>query len=379
MHPYRPPQSHRPAPPGQVYPGASGAPAPGPAPGGPQYGGPQPGVPQYGGPPGAAQPGGPPGGSQYAPPHNGQGSHRPAPGPQRVHWVAAPPAPPPWARRIPQHPPPEPYRGPPSYPATPRWGFPHLVWRWPTSVPGTPSGSISPMERVRVIAAPAHTALWLYAMLTVIAGCAEIWRYVLLVASRNGALSSGVVLASDSVLLSASLLSIAVGALALVLCVVWLFATRNAAATESNVDPPRPAWQVAVGLLVPLLNFVQAGPIVAELEHAVCRRPAGQRPRPSRAVYWWWAGWVASGSLALITLLWRMREGVQAMADGVVLAALTDLAAAAFALYTASLLRRFTALLVPVSPQQARTLRVLAIRDAPAPPLRAERPAGSVR
>ncbi|MQA07921.1 MAG: DUF4328 domain-containing protein [Pseudonocardiaceae bacterium] len=296
-----------------------------------------------------------------------------------MQWVATPPPPPPWVRRRSAEPPPEPYRGPPSYPATPRWGFPHLVWRWPTSVPGTPSDALSPMQRVRVLAAPAISVLWLCVLIAVFAAGGEIWRYVLLVRSRGGALNPDVVTASDAVVLAGALLSIAVGVLALVLCLLWLFAARTAAADIAEMDPARPAWQVLLGILVPVFNFVQAGPIVAELEHAVLRRPAGRRPRPTRLVYLWWAAWVTSGALALLTIVWRQRDGVQAMADGVVLTALTDLAAAGLAVLTILVIRRFTALLVPLSALQARQLRVVAVRDAPRPPLRAGRSAGSAR
>ncbi|TCP57155.1 uncharacterized protein DUF4328 [Tamaricihabitans halophyticus] len=230
-----------------------------------------------------------------------------------------------------------------------------------------------------MLAAPATTALLLYALLALFGAAAEIWRYILLVQSRGGALSNTTVIASDTTVLIAALLNIAIWVFVLVVGMTWLFAMRAAATEHAETKPARPTWQVVVGLLVPGVNLVLAGPIIAEIEHAALRRPATQRPRPSRMVYYWWAAWAASGLLAGITLLWRQRDGVQAMADGVWLTALTYLAAAALAVFTLVVIRRFTELLTPLSGRKVKQLRVIAVHGAPEPELRTERPVGAAR
>lgn len=249
----------------------------------------------------------------------------------------------------------------------PRWGFPHVVWRWPTAVPGTASGGPLPVQRLRMIARNVVTILWTLAVLSVIAAGAETWRYVLLVRSRDTALSPGVVGASDALVLAFSLLTFVLALFAVAGSVWWLFVARAAAAEEAGQDPPRPAWQVLLGTVVPGPNLVLAGPIVTELEHAVLGRPADARPRPSRLVLWWWAAWVADGVLLALTVVWRMRDGVQADADGVVLTALTDLAAAALGVLTAVIVGRLTRLLAPLEDEPRRPPRVVRVEGAPDP------------
>ncbi|PRX47860.1 uncharacterized protein DUF4328 [Prauserella shujinwangii] len=306
---------------------------------------------------------------QPAPQRPGQPRARP-----RVRWVATVPPGAGQRRRVA----PERYTGPPSYPVMPRWGFPHVVWRWPTAVPGTPSDGPVPLLRLRMIARNTVTLLWTLAALTAVAAGGEVWRYVLLLRSRDTALSPGVVGASDAVVLAFSLLAFVLALFAGAAAVWWLFVARAAAAEEAGQEPPRPGWQVAVGTLVPVANLVLAGPIVAELEHAVLRRPAGERPRPSRLVLAWWSAWVANGVLLALTVAWRTRAGVQADADGVVLSALTDLAATALAALTAVVVQRFTRLLAPIDHELRRPPRVVRVDGAPAP-ARRPRPAHSAR
>ncbi|MBK1784434.1 DUF4328 domain-containing protein [Prauserella cavernicola] len=280
----------------------------------------------------------------------------------RVRWVASvPPGAQPRRRATAQ----APYTGPPHYPTPPRWGFPNLAWRRPTAVPGTASDVTVPLQRLRMIARNAVALLWTLAALAVVAGGSEVWRYVLLVQSRDSALSPGVVGASDAMVLAFSLLTFVMALFAIAAAVWWLLVARSAAADESGQEPPRPVWQVLVGTLVPGANLVLAGPILAELEHATLRRPADVRPRPSRLVYGWWATWVLNAVLLVFTIIWRMKDGVQADADGVLLNAFTQLSAAGLAVVTALVVGSITSLLAPTEHHQARPLRVVKVTGAP--------------
>lgn len=294
---------------------------------------------------------------------------------RRVRWVATVPPGAQPARRVSA---PQRYTGPPSYQVPPRWGFPHVAWRWPTAVPGTVSDTPVPPQRLRMIARNAVTVLWTLALLTTIAAGAEAWRYGLLVSSRDSALSAAVVGTSDALVLAFSLLAFVLALFAFAGALWWLFVARSAAAEEAGQQPARPAWQVLLGTLVPGPNLVLAGPILAELEHAALRRPVDDRPRPSRLVLGWWAAWVVNGALLVLTVVWRTRQGVQADADGVVLSALTDLSAAALAVLTVLVIRRVTRLVAPVEAELVRPVRVVAVRDAPDPPRRA-RPTTATR
>jgi hypothetical protein len=295
---------------------------------------------------------------------------------QRVRWVASPP-PGAWPRRRPAAV--ERYTGPPSYPVPPRWGFPNLTWRLPTAVPGTASDELSPLQRLGVIARSTVGTLWVLALLAVVSGGAEIWRYVLLVQSRDSALNTGVVAASDTLVVTAALLMTIFSLVPAGLGLWWLFVARLAAADETGEDPPRSSRQVARGMFIPGYNLVMAGSIVAELEHAILRRPAEQRPSPSRLVLGWWAAWVVNWLLLVLVIWWRLRDGVQAEADSVVLIALGDLSAAVLAVLTAVAVRRWTELLAPINETKLRLMRVLKVTGAPEPELRVARASHSTR
>lgn len=282
-------------------------------------------------------------------------------------WVSNPPRR--WAR----------YYGPPSYASPPRWGFPALAWRWPTSVPGTRTRPEASPERVRVLAGYVTAVLWVLAAAAVFAAGGEVWRYVLLIRSRTGALERTVVDTSDALVVTGAILSITLGLVAVALNLWWLVTARRVAGELAGQNPARPDWQLFVGLIIPGANLVMPGSALAELEHAVSRRPIEQRPRPSRMIIWWWAVWVLSGLLWTVTLLWRLLPGVQAHADGVLLTAVTYLAAAVVALLTMRVVRRLSTLLAPIDPASVRLMRVIRVEGAPDPPLRPGRPAGSVR
>lgn len=292
-----------------------------------------------------------------------------------MRWVAQRP---PGAHDAPAEPPEPPYTGPPFYPAPPRWGFPNLAWRWPTMVPGTPSALGDPAQQQWQLARKVLVVLIATATLAVLSAASELWRYVLLAQSRTQALSGSVVRASDAFVLTTTLLTFITGAVAIGLVFWWLGLARDAAVRHSGVAQPRGPGEVAAAVFTPVLNLVLVGPVAAELEHVALGRPAGERPRPTRLLYAWWAAFVANGVLTLLTLVWRFRDGVQAQADAVFFNCLTYLAAAVLAGLTGALVYRLAALLAPTVARM-RPMRVLAVRDAPAPALRAERPVGATR
>jgi uncharacterized protein DUF4328 len=280
-----------------------------------------------------------------------------------LRWVAEPPAgaAPPAPVTVPRR-----YAGPPRYRVLPRWGFPLGGWAPAEQQPAT-----DPLRAAKSLVGTVVPLLWATAAVALLAAGAEVWRYVLLLASRDGALSAEAVAASDALVASAGtvapILTLVVG----VLLVLWSVRASHAAAREAGVRPPRPSRAIVLGWLVPGINLSVPGSVLAEIEHAALRLPPDKRPRPSRLLLAWWALWGVSVVLTAVVLLWSLRHGVQAQADGVVLHAVLDMLAAATAAVTARLVLRLTYLLDPVRPRRRELLLRINRPPAAAPSARA--------
>ncbi|GAA5126861.1 DUF4328 domain-containing protein [Pseudonocardia adelaidensis] len=259
------------------------------------------------------------------------------------------------------------YTGPPRYRLLPRWGFPLGPWRPPEPERAGPD----PLTGARSIVGSLVPLLWATAAVALLAAGAEVWRYVLLLASRDGALQAESVAASDALVASAGtvapILSLVVG----VLMVLWTVRAAQAAADRAGVRPSRSTRMIVLGWLVPGLNLSIPGSVLAEIEHSAIGLPAQRRPRPSRLVLVWWGLWAASVVLTAVVLLWSLRDGVQARADGVVLHAVLDLLAAVTAGVTARLVLRITRLLAPSAPRRREVLLKINTSTAAAPAARA--------
>ncbi|WP_347567556.1 DUF4328 domain-containing protein [Actinopolyspora sp. BKK1] len=273
-----------------------------------------------------------------------------------------------------------PYTGPPAYPAPPRWGFPPLTWRWPLSLPE--ARRADPAERVAALSGTAVSTLWITAVLGVLAAGAESWRYVLLLWSRSGALGRTTLAVSDALVATVGIMTWLFGLLSAVVGVLWALRARSYAHERAGLSPARADWQVVLGVLIPGVNLFVPGSVLAELEDAALRGSgesvAGVRPVPSRLVRFWWVCWGCCLLVGWVTMLWGLRDGVQALADGVLLHAFSDVLLVVVAVVSVRVVKRCTRLLVPPDPTALRTRRVLRVRGAPVPP-RAARPPHAVR
>lgn len=334
--------------------------------------------------------------------------------PRSVRWVASvPEGGAPGEKPRPAEPP---YTGPPSYPVPPRWGMPLLVWRAPTAVPGTRSARQGPFEALRTAAGFALSALALLAVGAFLAAAAQSWRYVLLVQSRDAVLGQTTVVLSDVAVWLTTWGTWLLAVAAVPLAGWWVLVALEAAAVHAGVKAPRSSRDVVIRLAAPwllpaaivaglvvLASFVPSsrtavaaagtplvlvtavaagvctGPVVTELEHLALKRPAGSRPKPSRLVIAWWLLWVLNPVLALLTVRAQLADGLQAQADAVALGIGTNLAAAGLAVLSALLVRRISLLVSPSLSRIPRAFRVVSVRGAPDPPLRATRPADARR
>ncbi|MGI5126679.1 DUF4328 domain-containing protein [Pseudonocardia sp. CA-107938] len=280
-----------------------------------------------------------------------------------LEWVATPPAsvyPP-----APPHTPRSPYRGAPFYRWIPRWGFPAGPWRDPDGEPAEPPTAL---HAARALAGTVVPLLWATAVVAFMAAGAEVWRYVLLLQSRDEALAPAAVAASDALVAAAGIVAPILAVVAGLATVLWTLRARIAAAELAGVAPTRSPRQVVLGWVVPGVNLVVPGSVLAEIEHAVLERPADHRPRPSRLLLAWWITWAVGGVLAVLTLVWLFLPGVQARADGVVLHAVLDLVATASAALLARHITLVTRLLGPFRTTRRELVVSLGPPAAPATP-----------
>lgn len=282
-----------------------------------------------------------------------------------LQWVAEPP---PVAGPQPRSPQP-PYSGPPRYHTIPRWGFPPLPWYAAVSH----ARSVDPLDAARSLAGIAAPLLWATTAVALLAAVAESWRYALLVASREGALSARMVAVSDAFVVSAGTIALVIAALAGIALIAWTLRAAAAAAARTGVRMPRSPREMLVGWLVPGLNLAVPGILLAEIEHMALGRSPGTRPQLSRLLRVWWGLWGAGGVFAAVVFAWSWRDGVQAMADGVVLHAALDVLAAAVAATSALVVVRLTWLLEPLPVAK----REILVRVPEGDDRRRDRPAGS--
>lgn len=255
------------------------------------------------------------------------------------------------------------YTGPPRYRLLPGWGLPLGPWKPPDPEQARPD----PLLGARSLVGSLVPLLWATAAVALLASGAEVWRYILLLASRDGALQAEAVAASDALVASAGtvapILSLVVG----VLMVLWTMRAAQAAADRAQVRQSRSTRMVVLGWLVPGLNLSIPGSVLAEIEHSAIGLPADRRPSPSRLLLVWWGLWVASVVLTVFVLLWSLRDGVQVRADGVLFHAVLDLLAAVTAGVTARLVLRLTRLLAPAAPRRREVLLRINPPSAAAP------------
>lgn len=244
-----------------------------------------------------------------------------------------------------------PYAGPPRYPQIPRWS----LWPWAARPePGSPDGPLpapeaaAPAEVLRSSAELLRRLATTTALLAGIAALGEVSRYVLLVVSRDRAVSGVALGWSDAVVTLFGLLAPVAAVATGVVFLRWLLIARGLAAEVSGTRPWRSVGVLLAGCVLPPFTLTVPGATLAEIEHAAAGRPATARPVPSRPVALWWAVWAGGVLLALATVVHGFSRSTQALADGVVLHALVDATAVVTAWLTVRVVDHLTELLVPV-------------------------------
>lgn len=242
----------------------------------------------------------------------------------RLRWLARrPPETLPVPRRAPSAPKPT-----PRYPATPRWG---LRQDFTPAAPATPTTAEAAADATPFV-------LRLTTGIVFAAAIVEALAYLLLVINRSGPVPGWLAVITTVAVFAVGWLAVLAVLALIVVLTMWLRVARERAYAALGAREPRPAWQLWVYCLVPVVNLVAAPVLVLELADAQ-RRAAGE-PADRRAMFIrrWWAGWVA---LTIVTVgcvaYSRADGGLQHGADAMVYTALTYLLGGAFLLVTARL------------------------------------------
>lgn len=233
------------------------------------------------------------------------------------------------------------YAGPPSYGAAfPRWGFPPSRWQ---RLDDTDRDD-SPRPPLVALSTAALAAL-LTTLLAAVATAGEVWRFALLLRGRTEVLSGGLVQGSDALVLLGGWLLLVFGILTAGLTASAVIRAHRAADAFAGKAPVRTDRQLAIRVLVPVVNLWGLGQILTEIEDRLTGpAPGTTGPRTSRLLRWWWLAWVASGVLMAVTLGRGLGSSTQAVADSVQLHIALDAVAVVLAALTAALLFRIARL-----------------------------------
>ncbi|TQF74763.1 DUF4328 domain-containing protein [Rhodococcus spelaei] len=223
----------------------------------------------------------------------------------------------------------------PSYREMPRWGLLDPPPAAPEESPGT---------RTERLGELAPTLLVATALLFAVGALAELFRYALLLRNRTSLISPTVLAVSDGLVSAAGVMAPVVAVCAAAASASWLVGARAAAFGRSGrTDPRRPA-EVILGCLTPVLNLVLPGVYLNEL--------AESNTKTRNLIRLWWVTWAVGAAMLVLNLAWRSHDSLQARANGVLVAALTDLVAVAVAVLTLAVMRRVDGLGVTGRPRE---------------------------
>lgn len=230
----------------------------------------------------------------------------------------------------------------PSYPVNPGWG----LWQEAADVDADERPSVIERWAFRAPGLLLATAV-LYA-----AACgAELIRFLLLVYNRTHLIPLWAGFVSDALVWLTSPAAIVLAAISAPAAVCRLIVDRAAVFDVVGRSDPRSARSLALGCLVPVVNWVYPGVFLTEIDRAGAI-PAAHRF--TSAVRGWWALWLLGWAMLLGQLALRRVDGLQAAADAVLFSAVTDLVAAAVAVATAVVFRRIRDEAIEGGPRRLR-------------------------
>ena len=210
---------------------------------------------------------------------------------------------------------PQPSSATPYYSSTPRWGLKDGV-RTTSLAQKKPfwqelAGRIDLVLKATMIGLGA-------------AALSQLWRHWLLLWNQKHLLSAWSVAVSDFFVVVTGIVALALAALsALCLCCA-LIDFRNRFFSGKGEWDPRSQVVLLVGCLVPVLNIVMPGVFLIEIASV---SKGSTNLHLLKLVRIWWVSWIASWVAFVVMQLWRLLDGLVALANSVLLAAFVDLVA----------------------------------------------------
>jgi len=242
--------------------------------------------------------------------------------PAGYRWIAVRPGAPPPARRTP------PPLGPtPRYAVIPRWG---LQDRFEPPAPAT--SAEPPRTATRMVQTTVLVTLLALAFAVVI----HIANYALLLYNRSRLLNPIVAGAATWAGVAASVLVFFALIATTVVLTNWLVVRRALSYAEVGVEDPRPAWQLWVCCLVPLVNLFWAPVFVLELARVERRLSWLRTP-----IVVWWCAWWVSFLVSAFSFATSFTSDSQGIANNTVAVTIAYLAALAALLLTVRMYQGF--------------------------------------
>ena len=146
-----------------------------------------------------------------------------------------------------------------------------------------------------------------------VAAVVHIVRYALLLINRSTLLNPIVAGAATWGGIVASVLAFFTLIATMVVLINWLINRRAAAYALHGATDPRPAWQIWLGCLVPVVNLFWAPVFVIELA-----RFEGRLPQLRGTIAPWWCGWWMSFLLSVFSIATSFTRDAQGIADNTV-------------------------------------------------------------
>jgi hypothetical protein len=138
-------------------------------------------------------------------------------------------------------------------------------------------------------------------------------RYLLLIINRTILLNPWIAAAATWGGVAISVVAVFMVVASALLLTNWLIARRAAAYAHHDLQDPRPAWQLRLTSLVPLVNLAWAPIYVMELADVEARLRFLRRP-----ITVWWLVWVAATALSIFSIATSFTSDPQGIADNTV-------------------------------------------------------------